>query len=244
MDIIEINIPAFDESENLRFLIPQILEEVGRYNNFVFRVKVIVRNDEPQSTLQLLDNLKVEGIRRQPDNSFGSAISTGISTTASETNFVIFMDADGSHQPSSLIKLVHKAQQSGADIVIASRYIDGGKTENSKLLKIMSKTLNKIFGVILGIGCKDISTNFKIYKANLIRNVELSCKNFDVVEELLLKVKVKAGPDFSIVEIPDHFQQRKFGESKRQLTLFITSYIVTLVKLRVWSSFENRNHRN
>ena len=243
MDIIEINIPAFDEYENLLVLIPQILEEVARHDHFAFRVKVIVKNDEPQSTIDLLHNLGVEGIRRQPDNSFGSAISTGITTISELSKFVIFMDADGSHQPSSIIKLANQAKQSGADIVIASRYIDGGKTDNSMMLKLMSKTLNKIFGIILGIKCRDVSTNFKIYKSDLVRDIELSCKNFDVVEELLLKVKVKSGPNFSFVEIPDHFQQRKFGESKRRLTVFIMSYTITLVKLRMLSSSENRNRR-
>jgi dolichol-phosphate mannosyltransferase len=243
VDLIEINIPAFDECDNLQLLIPQILEEIARCDHFAFRVKVIVRHDEPQSTLELLDNLNVEGIRRQPDNSFGSAISTGIATTARESNYVVFMDADGSHQPATIIKLANHAKQSGADVVIASRYVDGGKTDNSVILKLMSKTLNKVFGVILGIRCKDISTNFKIYKSNLIQDVELSCKNFDVVEELLLKVKVASGPNFSFIEIPDHFEQRKLGESKRRLTVFIISYIITLVKLRVWSSIENRNRR-
>ena len=92
----------------------------------------------------------------------------------------------------------------------------------------------KFLILILHNLCK--STNFKIYKSDLIRDIKLSCKNFDVVEELLLKVKVKSGPNFTFVEIPDHFQQRKFGKSKRQLTVFIVSYIATLVKLRVWSS--------
>jgi dolichol-phosphate mannosyltransferase len=153
------------------------------------------------------------------------------------------MDADGSHEPTSIIRLVNEAKQSGADIVIASRYISGGKTENSMVLKLMSKILNKIFSLILGIGCKDVSTNFKIYRSDLIRDIELSCKNFDVVEELLLKAKIKSGANFSFVEIPDHFQQRKFGETKRKLSVFIMSYIVTLVKLRVLSSNENRNRR-
>jgi dolichol-phosphate mannosyltransferase len=244
MTNIEINIPAFDEFENLQFLIPQILEEVRRHDNFIFRIKVIVRNDEPQSTLDLLNDLNVESIRRQPDNSFGSAISTGISTISKQSKYVIFMDADGSHQPSSIIELANHAEQSGADIVIASRYVEGGKTENSFILKLMSKILNKVFGLILGIGCRDVSTNFKIYKADLIRDIELSCKNFDVVEELLLKVKMRSGQKFSFVEIPDHFQERKFGESKRKLSVFIVSYLVTLVKLRVLSSNENRNRRS
>jgi len=243
MDIIEIHIPAFDENENLQLLIPQILEEVTRHDNFTFLVKVIVRNDEPQSTLDLLENFNVQGIRRQPDNSFGAAISTGISTISKLSNFIIFMDADGSHQPASIIRLVKKAKQSGSHIVIASRYIDGGKTENFLVLKLLSKILNRIFSLILGIHCKDVSTNFKIYRSDSIRDIKLSCKNFDVVEELFLKVKIKSGPDFSFVEIPDHFQQRKFGESKRQLSVFIVSYIVTLVKLRVLSSNENRNRR-
>jgi dolichol-phosphate mannosyltransferase len=243
VDIIEINIPAFDENENLQLLIPQILEEVKRYQNFTFRVKVIVRNDEPQTTLDLLDDLGVQGIRRQPDNSFGSAISTGIATISNVSTFVIFMDADGSHQPDSIIRLVNEAKRTDADIVIASRYINGGKTENSMVLKLMSKILNKIFSLTLGIGCKDVSTNFKIYKSDLVRDIELLCKNFDVVEELLLKVKIKSGSNFSFVEIPDHFQQRKFGESKRKLSVFILSYIVTLAKLRVLSSHENRNRR-
>jgi dolichol-phosphate mannosyltransferase len=141
------------------------------------------------------------------------------------------MDADGSHSPLSIPKLWKASLEHSADVVIASRYVKGGSTANSWVEIQMSRMLNAIYSIVLGIGAKDISTNFKIYKTELLENLDLRCSNYDIVEELLLKIKRKKR-NLVIVEIPDHFEQRLFGQSKRKLSVFIASYVITLFRLR------------
>jgi dolichol-phosphate mannosyltransferase len=88
---------------------------------------------------------------------------------------------------------------------------------------------------VLGINAQDVSNNYKIYRAEALRNIQLKCSNFDVVEEILLEMKRQQGSDFIIEEIPDFFQERNSGRSKRNLFLFMISYGVTLIRLRLRS---------
>jgi dolichol-phosphate mannosyltransferase len=141
------------------------------------------------------------------------------------------MDADGSHSPRTIPRLVEEITKNDTDIVIASRYIDGGSTDNSLVLRAMSKILNYTFALVLGLKIKDISTNFKIYKRELLLDSNLVCKNYDIVEEILLEAK-KIKPNLKVLEIPDHFHERVYGESKRKLSVFIATYLATLIRLR------------
>ena len=71
-----------------------------------------------------------------------------------------------------------------------------------------------------------------MYRADLIRQVKLTSVNYDVLEEVLLLMKIKAGKDgFKVAEIPITFNKRLAGESKRRLIPFIISYIKTMFRL-------------
>jgi dolichol-phosphate mannosyltransferase len=118
-----------------------------------------------------------------------------------------------------------------ADVVIASRYCPAGATENNVLLIFMSRILNWTYSMILGIRCKDVSNSFRVYDAAQLRELKLSCNNFDVIQEILLKLSRRKS-DFTIVEVPFTFKKRMFGKTKRNLMLFIMTYIFTLVRLR------------
>jgi dolichol-phosphate mannosyltransferase len=117
--------------------------------------------------------------------------------------------------------------------VIASRYVEGGHSDNGPLLRAMSRSLNFTYGLVLGLKCHDISTNFKLFHYRDVRDVTLSCSNFDIVEELLFRVRQERGPALRIVEIPDYFHERDEGETKRQLGPFVASYLLTLTRLRL-----------
>lgn len=117
------------------------------------------------------------------------------------------------------------------DVVVASRYVAGGGTENTKILILMSRFLNLIYSLVLNIPCKDISNSFKLYRKDLLAELKLDCDNFDIVEEILFKI-VKNNPGAKIKELPFKFEKRKFGETKRNLFAFIVSFAVTLFKLR------------
>ena len=161
---------------------------------------------------------------------FGGAFGTGIKY-AEKDKFLI-MDSDGSH-PTAHIPEIHRMFISGNyDVVIGSRYTKGGKTNDAALSIIMSKILNTIFRICLGISAKDISTDYRMYHTAQLKAITLTCENYDVLQEVLLGLKL-AKPDKRLVigEVPISFQKRLFGETKRQLVKFIISYIKTLYKL-------------
>ena len=84
----------------------------------------------------------------------------------------------------------------------------GGGSANSLVLRMMSKILNRVYSIVLGINANDVSNNYKIYRAEALRTIKLNCSNFDIVEEILLEIREKYGSDFVIEEIPDYFQER------------------------------------
>lgn len=228
-------LPAFDELENLKVLLPELHEVLAGLTDIDSSVHVVLRAVPDPYEIESVSELGAIPVTRRPTDSFGDAIRTGIASVESHVDFVIFMDADGSHDPTTIPRLLANAE--GNDVVIASRYTSGGTSDNGPLLRAMSRSLNLGFRVVLGIPAKDISTNFKLYRREQLQVVELTCDKFDIVEEILFRLQRFVGKrEFRVAEIPDYFRERRFGESKRQLGPFVASYIGTLVRLRISSS--------
>jgi len=91
--------------------------------------------------------------------------------------------------------------------------------------------VNIFYSLFLKLKCKDVSNSFKLYKSNLLRNLNLYSNNFDIVEEILFKMK-KNKKDLKIKEIPYTFKKRICGNTKRNLVLFALSFFFTPLKLR------------
>jgi dolichol-phosphate mannosyltransferase len=224
---ISINLPSYKESENLKILIPKIIKVLNELK-FNFEINIIDTIKPLDSTCKVVKNFpNVNYYNREFSNSFGDAYRTAIKNA--KGTYSIFMDADGSHSPEFLKKMIHHVEN--FDIIIASRYIKGGKTENSVLLTFMSRVLNFIYSKTLGIKCKDVSNSFKVYKTIHLKSLTLVCNNFDIIEEILYKLSKKY-KSLSIKEIPYYFRKRLYGQTKRKLLLFIITFIVTLYKLR------------
>ena len=152
---------------------------------------------------------------------------------ANNDKFLI-LDSDGSHPPKNIPEIYEKFVNEGCDVVIGSRYVKGGVTNDSKSSIIMSHLLNFAFRVCLGLNAKDLSTDYRMYHTEQLKKVELECENYDVLEEVLLKLKLnKLDKKLKIGEVPINFQKRMYGESKRQLLKFIISYVKTLLRLIV-----------
>ena len=99
----------------------------------------------------------------------------------------------------------------GLDLVIGSRYTDGGITKDEKTSQIMSKILNFVFRIVLGVKIMDVSTNFRMYKSSVVRGMNLKSVNYDVLEEIILLMKNKVGKkNFRYAEVPISFNKRFF----------------------------------
>lgn len=223
---LSIIIPAYLEEANLRVILPR-LSRVLKKLVPSFEILVIDTMTAKDNTVLVCKENGALYMNRAGGNNYGDAVRTGIASANS--NYSIFMDADGSHDPEFIAKLYDG--RTGYDVVIASRYTQGGDTKNDRSLMLMSLLLNKVYSIVLGLKCKDVSNSFKLYRTADLKMLSLKCNNFDIVEEILFKLK-KAKGGLKIQEIPFIFHKRMFGDTKRNLFVFIFTYIVTIVKLR------------
>jgi dolichol-phosphate mannosyltransferase len=219
-------IPAYNEAENLLVLLPRLAGALNR-DGIIHEILVVDRVVKTDATPEICRENGAVYTNRKHSDSFGDAVRTGLALA--EGRFVLFMDADGSHPPEFVTELYRF--RNDYEVVVASRYVDGGGTENPITLILMSRVLNLIYSLVLNIPCRDVSNSFKLYRKDLFANIRLYCDNFDIVEEILFKI-VGNNRGVRIKEIPFNFEKRKFGETKRNLFAFIISFVVTLFKLR------------
>lgn len=219
-------IPVYLEEENLCIILPRLKSVLSALKT-KFEINVI-------DTLEPMDNSKavcqVNGanyFNRENSNYYGDAVRTGIKYARGK--FVIFMDGDGSHTPEFIPQLIKYKED--FDVVIASRYIKGGATDNNKTLILLSKIVNFLYALILKLECKDVSNSFKLYRAGMLKKLDLYLNNFDIIEEILFKMK-KNNKHLKIKEVPYTFKQRMFGHTKRNLLIFAFSYLFSLLRLK------------
>ena len=229
-DSVAILMPALNELPNLQTLVPRIHEELQSATSGLTAVYVIVEISPSEHLQEALEQLDVQVIARKPTDSFGDAIRTGIAAVHANFEYIIVMDADGSHRPETIPRLLEAAGH--CDVVIASRYTRGGSTANGLVLTLMSRALNLGYRLVLGLKCSDISTNFKLYRRTDLQAITLQCQAFDIVEEIIFRLHKLHNNQLVIIEIPDHFAQRNYGKTKRRLGPFIVAYFVTLIRLR------------
>lgn len=224
---VSVVLPAYKEGKNLECLLPEI-QQVFHAMNIPHEVLVVDTPTPKDESEEVARRFGVRYIPRKGGERFGDAYRTGI--FAAQGTYILFMDADGSHPPSFIPRLLE--HRGNFDVVMASRYVAGGGNENNILLVGMSRLLNVVFGIVLGIPCRDISNSFKLYKGNQLRDLALKCNNFDVIPEVLLRLQ-RANSKLTVEEIPFKFERRLHGESKRNLLWFIVTYSWTLVRLRL-----------
>lgn len=216
---------AYGEADNLKVFLPRVIKSVEPLQ-IDYEILVI----DAMVAVDISEEICIENNATyisQEEPGYGGAFRTGIKHASK--SFICVLDVDGSHEPEVIPQLYAKIN-SGYDMVIGSRYVKGGKTNDGQQSIIMSKLLNNTFRFFLGISAKDISTSFRIYRAEQVKKVALSCRNFDVLEEVVF-MQMANKPGFKIGEVPINFNKRLFGESKRNLIPFIISYIKTLLRL-------------
>ena len=226
---ISVIVPSYNEADNLNLLLPKLHSLISQ----ICRKYEIIVIDSRESTdnSEIICKYHKATYVVQKNKGYADAFRVGIKCATHEA--ILIVDADNS-QDISKIPLMFDALQKGADVVIGSRYIKGGTTADPFILVAMSKTLNFIFRLLLGFKEKDISTDFRFYRSNLLKNIKTTCQNFDVIEETLFILKQKY-PSLKTVEIPINYKPRTNGYSKRRLFRFILGYIRLIVKLRLKS---------
>lgn len=223
--MLSIVLPAYLEAENLGKILPEIHEALFGIEYEILVIDAVVPIDD---TPEICKNNSAICIQRTGGTAYGDAIRTGIQKARGQ--YIVIMDADGSHSPRDIKKFLLEMDSGDYDLIIGSRYCRGGNTENNIILRFMSWILNVTYRLCFNIPVSDISDSFRLYKAEQLKAIQIECSNFDVVEEILIKLNTAFYP-LRMLEVPITFHKRNAGESKRNLLKFVKSYIVTMWRL-------------
>jgi hypothetical protein len=148
---------------------------------------------------------------------------------------MVEIDADLSHDPAAMPSLLH-AVEDGADLAIGSRYVPGGHIpEWSWSRKALSRWGNRYAGAILGIGVRDTTAGYRVYRADMLRKMDLDTVRADGYGfqiEMTYRVAQRGG---RIVEVPIDFVDRTLGTSKMS-----SNIVVEAMTLVTWWGLRDR----
>lgn len=209
-------IPSYNEAENLEELIPKLSRSLERITPDSWEILVVEGGSlGPIEAVARKHGARVV-FQRKPG--YGGAIQTGIEEARGD--YLLTMDADLSHEPNFVYKLWENRRQ--ADILIASRYCRGGVAYMPWTRKVLSRILNVFFARGLSLRARDLSSGFRLYRTSLLKEMELQGRNFEILEEILVKAHI-AG--WNIQEFPfTYFPRVKGSSNARFLNLGLTIY--------------------
>jgi glycosyltransferase involved in cell wall biosynthesis len=219
---LSIIIPALDEDGNIGALVERCHQTIARIGA---HAEVIVVDGG--STDGTVAEAEAAGARvlRQKGRGYGGALRTGF--TAARGRFIQTMDSDLSHEP-EVIQTLWEARDR-ADVVIASRYVRGGAADMPRFRAVLSRILNVTFTTAFRLPVHDISSGFRLYRADALRRITFDASDFDVLEEILILIFVGGG---SVTEVPFHYRPRQAGRSHAKLFRFGLAYAKTFFKMR------------
>jgi dolichol-phosphate mannosyltransferase len=214
-------IPALNEAANLDKILPELkaaLASLGPTHEII-----VVDGGSTDGTQEVV---RKHGARlvTQKQPGFGGAYRAGFEQARGE--YVLTLDGDGSHDPAVVADLWKARQQ--ADVIIASRYVTGGAADMPIWRRLLSRVLNTMFRRGLSLPVRDLSSGFRLYNASVLDELELRANDFDILEEILIRV-LAAG--YRVQEIPFRYRARVSGRSHARLAKFARSYLRTFAAM-------------
>jgi len=215
-------IPTYNEAENL----PALVEALDALDLPDLRV-LVVDDSSPDGTGRLAEELGerlrrgdepfVRVLHRPQKQGLGRAYVAGMTRALEDgADFVVQMDADFSHEPAEIPKMLAALERTGAGVVIGSRYVPGGSLdpEWTRARRWLSQWANFYARTILRMDVRDITAGFKLWRREALLAVDLARITSDGYAfqiEMNWEVRRRG---FDIVEIPIYFRERREGASK------------------------------
>lgn len=224
-------LPTYNESENIRALILAI-------ESLDIDCSILVIDDSsPDGTSEIVRELQKDFsnimlIVRPYKMGLGTAIRRAFECLMSLPNkpkYVVTMDADFSHNPNDLPRLLQCAKKGCYDIVVGSRYLkDGGIIGWPISRIIISNAANKMAKAVIRLPINDFTSGFRCYSANYVVRAlpKLKSKRFEIQIETLKLAKLLG---MNVAEIPITFVNRKKGKSKLTIRE-ITDFLIFVIK--------------
>jgi glycosyltransferase involved in cell wall biosynthesis len=232
MDI-SVILPVINERDNLLVLLPRIQASLER-EKLSYEI-IVVDGNSIDGTREAAEDLGARVVRERR-RGFAGALETGFAEAAGD--YVLTLDADLSHDPDFIGKM-WVARHRG-DIVVASRYTRGGVVYTSFIRRWTSFLLNLVLGRMLSIPVRDMSSGFRLYRREALRELKLISENLEVQEEILVRAYARG---FSIVEVPFVYFPRATGRSHTRLISFGLDILFSSLKLwKVRNSLESADY--
>jgi dolichol-phosphate mannosyltransferase len=210
-------LPTYNERENLP-IIYYLLDKTFTEAKLKYEV-VIVDDSSPDNTLEVAQAIQksygkehVTIVSRKGKLGLGTAYVAGLLAAKGER--VILMDADLSHHPKFIPKMVKLMDDTKVEIVTGTRYRRGGGVHGWDFKrKLTSKGANFLADFLLNPGVSDLTGSFRLYERRVLEEVlpKIQCKGYAFQMEIIVRSK-KAG--FQVAEVPISFVDRIYGQSK------------------------------
>ncbi len=219
-------IPALNEKENLSKLIPTL-------------------QNESVSSIYVINDLSTDGteelIKKYPDVHFLlrsgrlgliSAEIDGMRLT--DSDYVVVMDADLSHRPEDVPGMIKHAMRTSSDLVIGSRYMERGITNDEFIRQIISKIANMLFRISFDIELHDCTSGFRVYsrKACNFIGKQIDIENGYVGQvDIVSRLKHEG---FKITEYPVVFVKRTKGKSKLKMREIVNFFLFVIYNKKMF----------
>jgi dolichol-phosphate mannosyltransferase len=227
---IVVMIPTYNEASNIEKIIFAVL-------NCGINAEVLIVDDmSSDGTYKIVENVskrnnKVHLLLRKEKKGRGYAGKDGfIKAIDMDADFIVEMDADGSHDPKHIPEFLKAIKN--YDVVIGSRYIDGSKDEERTFLRKIISSFSRFYLTrVLGVNIKDPTSGYRMFKKEALKKFVYSLKASDpfIVTEVIYQIK---NNNLKIKEVPIVFFKRFSGKSKLRTTTLI-KYLFKVLKLKI-----------
>jgi dolichol-phosphate mannosyltransferase len=214
-------VPTYNERDNVAEVVERFLAAAPSAE------LLFVDDNSPDGTGEVLDELaaanpRVHVLHRAGKLGLGTAYLDGFRWGLGRGyDYLVQMDADFSHDPAYLPEMLRLAEQ-GADMVIGSRYVDGGGTRNWGIgRKVLSRGGSLYARTILGVKIRDLTAGFICWRRRALEAIDLGAvKSNGYSFQIEMKYRaLRAG--LSVVETPIVFEDRRVGQSKMSRAIFV-----------------------
>lgn len=234
MNEITVVLPAYNEEENLEMLVSEWEKHAGKLSaEFGLNLKIVAVNDGSRDkTREIGERLENEReiftlVNHEVNKGLGEAVKTGIVhvlDNCPDSEYTCLMDCDSTHDPRYVFDMLNKQRQSGADVVIASRYQKGAAVKGVSPFRLFtSEGAKYVYSILLGVkNVRDYTCGYRLYKNEILKKTYkkfggniIEDSGFTCMAELLYKLY---SCDAAFEEVP--FELRydfKKGASKMRV---------------------------
>jgi dolichol-phosphate mannosyltransferase len=219
--VICVCLPTYNERENLEPMVDRLGEVLGDDG-----VVLVIDDNSPDGTGKIADRLATERpwvqvLHRPRKEGLGPAYLDGFRRALElGADLILEMDCDFSHDPADVPRLLRAADS--ADLVIGSRYVEGGRTRNWGLLRRLISRGGSLYAqLLLGVPIRDLTGGFKCYRRAVLETIDLDAidsRGYAFQIETTYRA-LQAG--FRVTEVPIVFTDREVGGSKMSKSIVL-----------------------